>query len=100
MILGNPLLDDRNEFLGLGHNLLRLSLGGDKGVIVVNHVPLPPASIEVITVRVSSFPNRELNHVERNPVVSGAYNAVTSTSNRHFCGLQGGIVGGCETPVC
>jgi hypothetical protein len=56
MILGKLLLDDLNEFLGLGHNLLRLSLGGDKGVIVVNHVPLRPASIEVITYGPAAFP--------------------------------------------
>ena len=38
VILGNPVLYDRNEFFGLRHNLLRLSLGGDKRVIVINHV--------------------------------------------------------------
>jgi hypothetical protein len=46
MILGNPLLNDLDEFFGLRHNLFRLRLGGDKGVIVVNHISLSPASVE------------------------------------------------------
>ena len=60
MIL-DALLDHLNGFFGLGQNLLRLGLGRDKGVIVINHVPLPPAPVEVITVRVGSLANRELN---------------------------------------
>lgn len=64
MILGNPLLDDCNEFLDLGENLLCLSLGGDKSVIVVDHVQFSPASLDVIAVRVRSFPKRELDHIE------------------------------------
>src|SRR5262249_60371877 len=100
MILGNPLLDDVAKFLGLRHNLLRLSLGGDKGVIVINHVALSPTSVEVITVRVRGLPNRELNHVEGNPVVSSADDALASTCNRHFCSLERSVVGGRKTSVC
>jgi len=48
----------RRDSLALGHNLLRLSLARDKSVIVINHVPLPTASVEVITVRVRDFTNR------------------------------------------
>src|SRR6516225_10910014 len=100
MILGNPLLDDLNELLGLRHNLLRLSLSRDKGLIVINPVRFPPASVEIITVRVCRFSNPELNHIERNPVVSSADDPIASTCNRHFCGLECSIVGSRETPVC
>ena len=100
MIFGDPLLDDSDEFFGLGQDLFRFSLGGDKGVIVINNVPLSPASVEVITVRVRSFADRELNHIERNPVVSSADDAVAGTRNRHFCSLECGIVGSREASVC
>ena len=50
MILGDPLLDHLNEFFGPGHNLLRLSLGGDNGRHRNQSRSVPPASVEVITV--------------------------------------------------
>jgi len=53
MILGNPLLDDFKQFFGLRHNLQRLSLGGDKGVMVINHVSFSPTSVEVIAVELA-----------------------------------------------
>src|SRR5215471_542288 len=93
MILGNPLLDDLNEFLGLRHNLLRLSLSRDKGVIVINHVPFSPTSVEVIAVGVRGLSNREPNHIEGDPVVSSADDAIASACNGHFCGLKCCIVG-------
>ena len=40
MILGNPLLDDLNEFFGLCQNLLCFSLGGNKRIILINQHPL------------------------------------------------------------
>src|SRR5215469_15403576 len=100
MILDNPLLDDLSEFFGLFQNLLCFSFGGNKRIIVINHVSLSPTSVEVITVRVRCFPNRELDHIKRNPVVSSADDAIASTSNRHFRGLECCIVGGRETSVC
>ena len=100
MSFGDPLLNHVNEFFGLQYNLFSLGFGSDKGVVVVNHIALAPTSVEVITVWVRSFAHRELNNIKRNPVVPSAYDAVASTSNRHFCGLQGGIVGSSETPVC
>jgi hypothetical protein len=36
-------------------------------------------------VRVRSFADRELNHVERNPVVSSPDDAITGARNGHFC---------------
>jgi hypothetical protein len=84
MILGDPLLDDLNEFFGLCQNLLCFSLGGNKRVIVINQVSLSPTSVEVITVGVRTFANRELNRVERNPVVSRANDTIASTRDRHF----------------
>ena len=93
----HPLLDHIHELFGFCHNLYRFGLGGDKGVIVINHVPLAPASIEVVAVGVRCFANRELNDFKRDPVVPSSYDAVASTCNRHFCGLQGRIVCGCKT---
>jgi hypothetical protein len=67
VILGDAPLDHINGFFSLGQNLLRLSLGRDKGVIVIHHGLLPPAPVELMTVRVRTFSNREL-HVEGNPL--------------------------------
>jgi len=39
----NPLLNDLNEFFGFRHNLIHLSLGSDKSVIVINLISLSPA---------------------------------------------------------
>src|SRR6516225_10416095 len=101
MILGNPLLDDLNELLTpLSRLMVFVTISFASVFIVINHVPFPPASVEIITVRVCRFSNRELNHIKRNPVVSSADDPIASTCNRHFCGLECSIVGSRETPVC
>jgi hypothetical protein len=100
MSLSDPLLNDTRELSCFRENLKCFCLAGDKGVIAINHVPLPPAPIEVVTSRVRSFAKRDLNHVKRNPVVSSADDAITSACNRHFCSWECCIVGGRETPVC
>lgn len=97
IILGNPLLDDLKEFFGLRHNLLRLSLGGDKCIIVVDDVPFPPSYVEIIAVWVCGFTNREFYRFKRNPIVSSADDAIARTGNRHFGSLECGIVGSGET---
>ena len=99
-MLRDPLLNHLRELFRFRENLGGLSLSGDKGVIVINHVPLAPAPVEVIAVRVRRFAKSQLNHVERNPVVSSADDAIANTCNRHFRGLECCIVGGRETSVC
>ena len=89
-----------NEFFGPGDNLDRFRFCGHKCIIIVNHVPCPTTSVEVIAVHVCGFANREVNDIERDLVVPSAHNAVASTCNRHFCRLQGGVVRGCKTSVC
>src|SRR6476469_5810983 len=91
MIFCDPLLHDLNEFFRLRHNLLCFRFRRNENIVVVNHVPLPPASVEIITIRVRSFPNCQLNHVEGNPVVSSAGDAVAGTHNRHFAACNAAL---------
>jgi len=81
------LIDDLSEFFGLFQNLLCFSLGGNKRIIVINHGSLSPTSVEVITVRVSNFANRKLDHIERNPVVSSADDAIPPQMQSPFLQL-------------
>lgn len=53
------MLDQKNEFFGLRYNLCCLSFGGDKDVIVINDVPLPPTPVEVITLWARRIAHRE-----------------------------------------
>jgi hypothetical protein len=99
MIFPDPVLDHLNEIFGPGQNLFRLSLGGNEGVIVINGVPLSPAPVEVVAVRVGSFANCEFDHIERNPVMPRTDDAIASTRNCHFCSLECCIVGGREASV-
>src|SRR5271165_2721446 len=99
MILGDPLLDHFHELFRVHHDLCCFSLGSNETLVIVNYVPLPPTSIEVIAVRFRSFANRELNDFKRNPVVPCAHDAVAGTRNRHFCRLQRSVICSCKTPV-
>jgi hypothetical protein len=100
VILGYPPLNQFSEFFGLRQNLGCFSFSGDKSVIVINHVAFPATPVEVVAVRAGCFPECKLDDFKRNPVMPSAYHAASGTRNCHFCGLQGGIVGRRETPVC
>jgi hypothetical protein len=84
-MLSDPPLDEFGEFFDFRQNFRGLRFGSNKSIAIVDDIPLPPASVEVVTEWIRSFANRELNHVERNPVVPSGSHAIASTCNRHFC---------------
>ena len=51
MILGVPPLDHVREFFRFRQNLRGLRFCSYKRIVIVNHVPLSPASVELITLR-------------------------------------------------
>ena len=69
VIFHNPLFKDCNEFFRPRHDLGCFRLGSDKSVVIVNYVPLAPASVEIIAVRSCGFANSELRNFKGNPVV-------------------------------
>lgn len=72
VIPGNPLLDSHRKFLCFLQNPRGLGLCSDKSIIVVNHVPFPSASVEVIAIWIRTSSKRELDYLERNPVMTSA----------------------------
>lgn len=99
-MFSDPPLDQFGEFFGFRQNFRSLRFGSNKSIVIVDDIPLPPASVEVVTERIRSFANRDLNHVERNPVVPSAGHSIASTCDRHFCSLERRTVGSGETSVC
>src|SRR5437899_8169597 len=97
----DQLLDRRNKLDCLFHYFLSLRFRGYISIVVVNHVSLAPTSITIISVPVRSLANRQPHGFEGDSVMSpSCRDSVTSTCNRHFCGLQSRIVSGGKPPVC
>lgn len=97
---GDPLLYHIRESFGFSGQSVVLRIASNKSVVIVNHVPLPLASVEIVAIRVSSLANREFKDFNANPVVPRHGHTVTGACDRHFCSLQGGIVCSRKTPVC
>ena len=91
MVLRDPLLNHTDEFFSLRDNLCGLGFGSHKSIVVVDHVPLAPASVEVATEWVCGLVDRELNNVKGNPVMPRANNAVAGTSNAIFAACNAAL---------
>lgn len=72
-------LDEFGELFRFHQNLRKFRLGSNRSIVIADNLPLPSASVGVVTERIRGFGNREFSHVERNPVVTSADQAIAST---------------------
>lgn len=94
MIRGDPKFDELNEILRFRQDLLRLSVGGNRGVVIIDHVALAAAGLEEIERLGGGRSKRQSSGFECQAVMAGrGREAITRARNGHFRSLQCSVVG-------
>jgi hypothetical protein len=99
ILLGNPRFNTALEVRHSPEELPGLHFRRDGGMIVLDHVPLPPAGIEVPGELLHIGAHCEWERLARATVVGNGAYAVPGTRDRHLRQLQRRIVGGRVPPI-
>jgi hypothetical protein len=98
-MLRDPLLDELPKRLSLLQELANLGVCGHVRHVIIEHVMLSAAGLEIAHERRDSLPHRQLHGFKGGDVMALPHDTVAGTGDRHLGQLQDGIVGGGKSAV-